>query len=38
MNPYDAGLGSLVDLSKDDFIGKKALESFEKKMRKNYME
>ena len=23
MNPYDAGLGSLVDLSKDDFIGKK---------------
>ena len=26
MNPYEAGLGSLVDLSKDNFIGKKALE------------
>jgi len=34
MNPYDAGLGSLVDLSKDDFIGKKALEAFEKKNEK----
>ena len=26
MNPYETGLGSLVDLSKDNFIGKKALE------------
>ena len=26
MNPYEAGLGSLVDLDKDDFIGKKSLE------------
>jgi aminomethyltransferase len=26
INPYEAGLGSLVDLSKDDFIGKKSLE------------
>ena len=28
MNPYEAGLGSLVDLDKDDFIGKKSLEAF----------
>ncbi|MDB2636009.1 aminomethyltransferase family protein [Alphaproteobacteria bacterium] len=28
MNPYEAGLGSLVDLDKDDFIGKKSLENF----------
>ena len=26
INPYEAGLGSLVDLSRDDFIGKKSLE------------
>ena len=25
MNPFDAGLGALVDLDKRDFIGKKAL-------------
>tara|TARA_B100000965_G_C19552684_1_gene740757 strand:+ start:308 stop:1498 length:1191 start_codon:yes stop_codon:yes gene_type:complete len=31
MNPYEAGLGSLVDLSKEDFIGKKALEELSKK-------
>jgi len=26
MNPYEIGLGSLVDLNKENFIGKKALE------------
>ncbi len=31
MNPFEAGLGSLVDLTKDDFIGKKALEKLSKK-------
>jgi len=31
MNPYEAGLGSLVDLDKDDFIGKKSLEAYNSK-------
>ena len=31
MNPYEAGLGSLVDLDKDDFIGKKSLEAYNQK-------
>ena len=31
MNPYEAGLGSLVDLDKDDFIGKKSLEAYNHK-------
>jgi len=31
MNPYEAGLGSLVDLSKEEFIGKQALEILSKK-------
>ena len=31
MNPFEAGLGRLVDLDKDDFIGKKALEELSKK-------
>ena len=34
MNPYEAGLGSLVDLDKDDFIGKKSLEAYNSKDKK----
>ena len=36
MNPYEAGLGSLVDLSKDNFIGKKALEVLVQKTGKKF--
>ena len=31
VNPYEAGLGALVDLNKPDFIGKKALVTLSKK-------
>ncbi len=31
MNPYEAGLSSLVDLDKDDFIGKNSLEAYNQK-------
>ena len=31
VNPYEAGLGSLVDLNKPDFIGKNALVTLSKK-------
>ena len=34
INPYEAGLGSLVDLSREDFIGKKSLEVASKKQGK----
>jgi aminomethyltransferase len=34
INPYEAGLGSLVDLSREDFIGKKSLEIASKKQGK----
>ncbi len=33
MTPYDAGLGAFVDLSKEDFVGKSALEKASKEPR-----
>lgn len=33
MTPYDAGLGAFVDLDKDDFVGKQALESADQRSR-----
>ncbi len=33
MNPFEAGIGKFVDLSKDDFIGKAALEAADRRPR-----